>query len=74
MYSKAIFIAAVIPAPHQARLPVKGAIDPTYNGDLADFVCAGVKNKRKIWQSTHKIMTIHLKEKQFLKSVKPIRN
>lgn len=48
MYPKAICIAAVIPAPHQARLPVKGAIDPTYNGDLTDFVCAGVKNKRKI--------------------------
>lgn len=55
MYSKAICMAAVIPAPHQARLPVRGAIEPIYRGTLVEG-CAWASERNQKRRSCRRIM------------------
>ena len=53
MYSKAICMAEVMPAPHQARSPVRGAIEPMYRGTLAEG-CVWASDKNQNGRSSHR--------------------
>jgi len=55
MYSKAICIATVMPAPHQERFPVRGAIEPMYRGTLVEG-CAWARGRNQNGRSCHRIM------------------
>ena len=48
-------MAAVMPSPHQARLPVRGAMEPMYRGTLVEG-CAWASERNKSGRGSHRIM------------------